>query len=160
MFSQSRIGFLLGPTAFGGNATNPLLPVGGHAETIQAVLNAFGIYEFLPNFLEVKSWLAHLVCNSSPLMAQLCGGFFALCVGSRADRVNATMAATYMSQLPAGSSTKTFVHYAQLFRNGGKFTKYDYGRTKNLQVYGTPDPPDYSLDKVLRNTAQPLKPHK
>ena len=30
-----RAGFLLGPTAFGGNATNPLIPLSSHAETIQ-----------------------------------------------------------------------------------------------------------------------------
>jgi hypothetical protein len=28
-------GFLLGPTAFGGNATNPLIPLSAHAETFQ-----------------------------------------------------------------------------------------------------------------------------
>ncbi len=33
--SKIRAGFLLGPTAFGGNATNPLIPLSNHAETFQ-----------------------------------------------------------------------------------------------------------------------------
>jgi len=125
--------------------------MGDHAEAIQSVLNAFGIYEFLPNFLEVKSMLAHLICSSNHFSEKLCSHFFALCVGSHPDHLNSTMAATYMSQLPAGTSTKTFVHFAQLFRNGGRFTKFDYGKEKNLEVYGTPNPPNYLLQNVRQN---------
>ena len=109
-----RAGFLLGPTAFGGNATNPLIPLSAHAETFQTVLNAFGIYEFLPNFLEIKSWLAHTICGTSPTYERLCRDFFSVFVGSHPEHLNASMAATYISQMPAGASTKTFVHFAQV----------------------------------------------
>ena len=55
---------------------------------------------------------------------------------------------TYMSQLPAGASTTTFVHFAQLFRNGGKFQQFDHGALKNLAFYGSTTPPEYDLSKV------------
>ena len=58
---------------------------------------------------------------------------------------------TYFSQLPAGASTTTFVHYAQLFRHG-KFAKFDYGVLKNLVVYGSAFPPDYPLNLVTTPT--------
>jgi hypothetical protein len=63
LYIANNLTSLLGPTAFGGNATNPLIPLSSHAETFQTILNAFGIYEFLPNFLEIKSWLAHTICG-------------------------------------------------------------------------------------------------
>ena len=58
---------------------------------------------------------------------------------------------TYFSQLPAGASTTTFVHYAQLFRHG-KFAKFDYGVLKNLVVYGSAFPPNYPLYLVTTPT--------
>ncbi|CAG7730446.1 unnamed protein product [Allacma fusca] len=50
-------------------------------------------------------------------------------------------------QFMQGSSTKTFVHYAQV-RNSDKFRKYDRGTSENLKCYGSPTPPTYSLSKV------------
>ncbi len=41
---------------------------------LQTILNAFGIYEFLPNYLEIKSWLAHTICGTSPTYERLCRG--------------------------------------------------------------------------------------
>jgi hypothetical protein len=32
--------------------------------------------------------------------------------------------------------------------NSGKFQKFDYGRRKNLEVYGQEEPPEYDLGKV------------
>lgn len=48
---------------------------------------------------------------------------------------------------PAGSSTKTMVHFAQGY-NSDKFCQYDYGREKNLQFYNAPEPPDYNLANI------------
>ena len=38
-----------------------------------------------------------------------------------------TMGPVYMDHYPAGSSTRAFVHFAQIFNNRGDFVKYDYG---------------------------------
>ena len=43
-------------------------------------------------------------------------------VGSCPEHLNASMAATYISQMPAGASTKTFVHFAQVTNKLGRFT--------------------------------------
>lgn len=48
--------------------------------------------------------------------------FFSIFVGSCPEHLNASMAATYMSQMPAGASTKTFVHFAQVIIKLGRFT--------------------------------------
>lgn len=35
----------------------------------------------------------------------------------------------------------------QLASNDGKFEQFDYGRTKNMEIYGTYDPPIYPLSE-------------
>lgn len=57
------------------------------------------------------------------------------------------MMSSILSTYPAGTSTKTVVHFAQE-HNSGKFCQYDYGRAKNLQIYNTPEPPDYNLASI------------
>ena len=48
---------------------------------------------------------------------------------------------------PAGTSTKTIIHYAQLV-NAGMFRQYDYGEEKNLELYGTEEPPEYKRSAI------------
>ena len=145
--AKIRAGFLMGPTALVGNATNPLAKLADQAELIQSVFKLLGMDEFMPNYLDIKSRLAHRICGVSYLHAILCRNIWALIVNSDPSGINANAVATYFSQLPAGASTTTFVHYAQLFRNG-RFAKYDYGLIQNLMVYGAPSPPDYDLNAV------------
>lgn len=59
---------------------------------------------------------------------------------------------TLLGHMPAGSSVRCLVHYAQGV-NSGKFRKYDFGRTKNIEVYGTPDPPEYRVDRITAPVA-------
>ncbi len=75
-----KAGFLLGPTAFGGNATNPLIRLADQAELIQSVFQLIGMDEFMPNFLEIKSKLAHKICKQSFLHSLMCRNLWALIV--------------------------------------------------------------------------------
>ena len=47
---------------------------------------------------------------------------------------------------PGGTSSKNLLHWVQLFQNKIQ-TKFDYGKTKNLQVYGQDTPPAYDLNQ-------------
>ena len=58
------------------------------------------------------------------------------------------MIPTYLDHLPSGTSTQTFVHYAQNFMYDGEFRRYDYGSERNLKEYGQELPPEYDLSKV------------
>lgn len=53
-----------------------------------------------------------------------------------------------LSHVPAGASVKQLVHYAQLKRAKNKFRQYDYGYIKNLEYYGTSEPPNYNLKQI------------
>jgi len=59
------------------------------------------------------------------------------------------MIPVYLDHIPAGASTRPFVHYAQLHQLDNKFKKYDYGSSEaNIDHYGTPEPPEYDLSKI------------
>ena len=50
----------------------------------------------------------------------------------------------YYSLFPSGCGWRNFMHYAQLIRDGG-FRRYDWGVSKNREVYGVGIAPDYDL---------------
>jgi lysosomal acid lipase/cholesteryl ester hydrolase len=52
-----------------------------------------------------------------------------------------------LGHTPAGSSTHTIIHFAQGV-NSGNFCPFDYGKKKNMQIYGQDEPPPYNLKKV------------
>lgn len=53
-------------------------------------------------------------------------------------------------RFPNEASTKEFYHYGQLVKSGN-FQEYDYGSTKNQQMYGSSTPPLIDLSKVGTN---------
>lgn len=53
----------------------------------------------------------------------------------------------YLTNFPAGGSTKQIVHYGQEI-NSKKFRKFDYGVFNNLNRYGSIEPPDYDISKI------------
>ena len=59
-----------------------------------------------------------------------------------------SMAILYMDHLPDVTNSKTFVHMAQMYRNGDKFCKYDYGEQFNVFQYGSNTPDEYSLGNI------------
>lgn len=99
-----KAGFLLGPTALVGNATNPLVKLADQAELLQSVFQLLGMDEFMPNFLEIKSNLAHKICRPSYLHSLMCRNLWALIVNSDRSHINPEAVPTYLSQLPAGKN--------------------------------------------------------
>lgn len=57
------------------------------------------------------------------------------------------MVPVYLSQSPAGVSSKQIIHYGQSYMSG-KFRKLDHGYVINLEKYGMLNPPEYDLSKT------------
>ena len=57
------------------------------------------------------------------------------------------MLSTIAHHSPAGTSTKTVVHYAQEV-NSKQFTHFDYGKVGNMAAYGQKNPPEFSLKAI------------
>ncbi len=45
------------------------------------------------------------------------------------------MGPVYMDHYPAGSSTRAFVHFAQIYNNTGDFVKYDFGDPAQVKIW-------------------------
>jgi len=73
-------------------------------------------------------------------------------MGYNFDQLNATMLPIILGHAPAGASTNSVIHYAQSVRNQD-FRKWDFGKNKNLEVYGVDPPPQYDLSKVTAPVA-------
>ncbi|KYN50345.1 Gastric triacylglycerol lipase, partial [Cyphomyrmex costatus] len=106
------------------------------------LLQLLGINEFLPH--NSIYFLSKSICN---IQKEICANVIFLFCGFDKEQLNMTLLPTYLSHSPAGTSIKTVIHLNQEV-NSGKFCKYDYGRTKNLQIYNTPKPPDYNLANI------------
>lgn len=52
-----------------------------------------------------------------------------------------------LNNYPSSVSLKQLKHFMQLISNG-RFAQYDYGSTKNMELYMNRDPPLYDLKKV------------
>nr|CAD7447970.1 unnamed protein product [Timema bartmani] len=52
-----------------------------------------------------------------------------------------------LGHTPAGTSTRTLVHYAQLIRSG-RFEPYDFGPRMNMKCYNQSTPPEYDLTNI------------
>jgi lysosomal acid lipase/cholesteryl ester hydrolase len=52
-----------------------------------------------------------------------------------------------LNHTPAGTSTKTIIHYGQEIKSG-QFQQYDYGTTGNIKMYNQTTPPTYDLSKI------------
>ena len=151
--AKIKAGFLLAPTAYGGHATNPMTVASPYAEAIVDFISKFGIYEFMPNFLETKTWLANTICNSSHIQRTICGYFYATIIGMEPKNVDTNMAPIYLSHMPAGTNLKTMLQMGQMFRNGDNFYQFDYGPDKNMKIYGSTKPKEYNMSKVIAPTA-------
>lgn len=83
------------------------------------------------------------ICNWVP---SVCDFFIDLIVG-KSHRFNDTRLPVYISQTPAGTSTKNMVHFSQGIRHE-VFGEYDYGASMNRKAYGQDTPPQYNLTEM------------
>ena len=59
------------------------------------------------------------------------------------------MSPVYLDHVPAGTSTRPVVHYAQLHEYDLEFKKFDFGNPdENIEHYGQAEPPSYDLQNV------------
>ncbi len=118
-----RSAHLMGPVAQAGNASNPMVAFSDAAEAVQASLDMIGVREFLPNMGAAQKAAAASIC---PVAPELCRAFFATFLVMNPEELGAdpTVVSNFLTHMPSGSSIGQMVHYAQLFRNGGKFTRW------------------------------------
>ncbi|EAT35487.1 AAEL012340-PA [Aedes aegypti] len=134
------------PVAFTEHVRSPLLKVMSRFQnSLTALFATFGVGEFLPNNAILHE-VAQLFC-SKDVDWNLCLNVIFQIAGSDPDQVETQIVPILIGHTPAGAATKQVVHFAQGMRSH-LFRRYDFGKIKNLAVYGTPQPAEYNVTDI------------
>ncbi|KAI5632672.1 alpha/beta-hydrolase lipase region domain-containing protein [Phthorimaea operculella] len=135
----------IAPVAYMGNVGNPFLKlVASLSGPLKNVLDDLGFRELFAKH-QLIHFVTEFLCQYAP--DQICGTAYSLATGYKQGSISSRNLAIAFGHLFAGISTKDLVHFGQLVTSG-RFQRYDYGRKKNMQRYGSPIPPEYDLSKV------------
>ncbi|XP_076243069.1 lipase 3 [Calliopsis andreniformis] len=138
--------YSLAPVVYMKHVQSPLRHLAPFATNYKVIFYLLGEGEFLPQNFIVKR-LAKYLCYVNFWEERICANSLFLIVGFDKAQFNYTLMPVILSHTPAGTSSKTLVHYAQEIESG-YFRKYDYGERKNLEVYNSTLPPKYDLSKI------------
>jgi len=142
----------MAPIAFMEFVKSPLIRfIAPMTDNIEVLMKLFRTHEFLPN-TEIMKIAGEILCKDEAITQILCTNIIFLITGYNSEQLNTTMLPAIMGHVPAGTSTKQFIHYGQLV-NSGRFRMYDYGLLKNKKLYGAYKPPSYDLKKVTAPVA-------
>lgn len=139
----------LAPVTTAGYMTSVIRYLAPFTSEIDFLFKILGVNEFLPSNAVMK-FLSELVCDTEE--RYLCEDVMFLVMGTDKYQLNQTRLGVYSAHIPAGSSTKSFVHYAQMV-NSERFCKYDYGEKKNQEYYNQATPPEYNLSNITTPVA-------
>lgn len=107
----------------------------------------FGADEFLPQN-RILRFLAKYGCELTEAEKIICENTIFVICGFDKKQYNATLMPVIFAHSPAGTSTKTVVHFAQEIQENGNFQYFDYGERENIKRYGQVAPPLYNIDNI------------
>jgi pimeloyl-ACP methyl ester carboxylesterase len=133
----------LGPVSRLDNLKTVLLRTLGINGAAIGLIKAVGIHEFFYPDFSTKLWFKH-ICG---LIPQICR--FSTYLISDGDTSVDDLEAlrTYYGHYPNGISIKALEHTLQLYMNK-RFAYFDYGTEKNIDEYGTEEPPLFNLSNI------------
>ncbi|XP_016175522.1 triacylglycerol lipase 1 isoform X2 [Arachis ipaensis] len=122
------------------SVTNSKLFIVGHSQMVLTM----GIHQ-----LNFKSeWGTNLLVSLCDTRLS-CGDMLSSITGKNCC-FNESRVAYYLDQEPHPSSAKNLNHLFQMIREG-TFSKYDYGKLKNVKVYGKFKPPKFDLSRIPKS---------
>ncbi|CAG9819620.1 unnamed protein product [Phaedon cochleariae] len=136
----------LAPVAYMANIKSPIKYLAPFSGNIEWLTKHLGFNQFLPNnkIMRILSYQ----CELFNLNTEICENLiFAIC-GFDKEEFNEKILPVVLSKDPAGTSTKTMVHFAQEIKNNGNFQQFDYGSKQNMIEYGTMVPPNYNVSSI------------
>jgi lysosomal acid lipase/cholesteryl ester hydrolase len=114
------------------------------AKLIEDVTDFFHIDDMFPT-TQLQDTIARYICGTT-ILDKLCINPLLALTGPESKQLNETRMPVYMSHTPAGTSTRTIVHYAQE-HSAKKFQMYDFGK-ENQKLYNQTTPPIYNVTKI------------
>jgi len=154
MNQKVRLMVGMAPVAAVPHMYSPLRYLTPVARELERVLSMAGQYEFAARdslFSDISETLCHKVTGSVHRNQSACAVpeniIFAV-AGFDAPQMNFTLLPVILGHTPAGTSSRTVLHFAQGVQSG-RFREFDFGsEDENMDEYGSPEPPEYSLSHV------------
>nr|CAI5829897.1 unnamed protein product [Callosobruchus analis] len=138
----------LAPVAYMTHIRSPIRYLAPFSSDIDWIVKHLGFNQFLPSNRILK--FLEYDCELFQIDRSVCENLiFTLC-GFDKKEFNAEILDVVLSKEPAGTSTKTVVHYAQEIQHSGDFQQFDYGVDGNMIEYGTKTPPLYNISNIKR----------
>lgn len=134
----------LAPVVTLGYMTSAIRYLAPFTNDLDFLFKLLGVNEFLPSNAIMK-FLSEIVCDTR--VKFICEDIIFLLCGTDISQLNATRLGIYVAHTPAGASTQSIIHYAQMI-NSKKFLKYDYGKLGNLKHYNQTTPPEYHVENI------------
>ncbi|GMT11510.1 hypothetical protein PFISCL1PPCAC_2807, partial [Pristionchus fissidentatus] len=113
---------------------------------LQFIIKHFGSTQYHARTTTFLSNMAKYMC-ALPGVNYGCGMLLEVFGGMPTLQINYTRTSVYLASIPAGSSTKNCVHWAQICHRKQNL-RYDYGKAKNMEKYGQPSPPSYNISRI------------
>lgn len=87
------------------------------------------------------------MCRPGSFLDNVCPFLFFFINGDDFRMFDKTLVPSILSHFTMGVGAKELVHLLQVSESD-IFRQYDYGKRKNLQIYGYPEPPTYNLSRI------------
>ncbi|EFN62712.1 Lipase 1 [Camponotus floridanus] len=136
-----RMMISLAPAVFTDHMQSPVQYLMPFRNEIQMAIQLFFHDEFLGDSVR---FLLEDICDQN---IEFCSNIMSMIWGDDREQFNITLLPVILKNIPAGTSTKTILHFIQVFESG-KFRKYNYGRERNLLIYNLTEPPNYNLSNI------------
>lgn len=108
--------------------------------SLRAITSTLGIYQ-VPGNGAIKAFCQFTGRISG--LRLLCRSYLFLTAGYEDnDQLDLKLLPDIFVNFPASASMQQIFHFLQIF-DTGKFRQYDYGEEKNIELYGSPEPPAY-----------------
>lgn len=145
--SKIALFIALAPLTFVSNTRSPLLRMLSLRDNESYIMRkAIGLQEFVPNEVLTKS-LSSILCDNGTITQYVCKNFmFQLC-GFVVNNLDLPNLPLIIKRFPSRGSSRTLLHYAQELASG-RFRRYDFEESENINVYGSLFPPEYFLENI------------
>lgn len=110
------------------------------------IISKMGVEEMFARHSITQTSLEFL-CDSFKMMTGVCESVIGLLDSHHEGSITDETLKNIFSHVPSGTSMRNFAHFGQAM-NSDKFLYYDFGRARNLKVYGVSEPPEVNLSRV------------
>ncbi|XP_069680504.1 lipase 3-like [Periplaneta americana] len=132
----------LAPVAFMGHVKSPIRLLTPFTRDLEFISKYLGKGEFLPHN-KILQWLGKYGCEQVTFEKKICEETIFIFSGFDEAQFNMSLLPVILGHEPAGTSTKTIIHYAQEIKSG-KFQYYDNSTSKNFD-----QPKEYDLSNIM-----------